>query len=295
MIRYSIADLENLTGIKAHTIRIWEKRYDLIRPHRTETNIRYYDNDQMRKLINVSTLLRGGMKISRISKLSDKEINERIADEIDGSSKDKDTLFEAYTGQLINAGLRFNETLFDQVLTNAVRRFGIQECYENLFIPLLQRVGIFWSVNDMNPAQEHFITSLLKQKLYAAIDSLPPATENDKSILLFLPQNESHEIGLIMAKYILRNAGKQVIYLGARVPFVNLESTVEQCRPTHLLFLLIQIHPFEQIQQYIDLLSATFNKKRIFVSGLPYILENLKIPDNITWIKSPREIGNIMN
>jgi methylmalonyl-CoA mutase cobalamin-binding subunit len=167
--------------------------------------------------------------------------------------------------------------------------------YEEVLIPLLNRVGMFWSTNSMNPAQEHFITNLVIQKLQAAIDALPDAPETSKSVLLFLPQNESHEIGLLMAKYILKNAGKRVIYLGARVPFNNLVETVQQCNPDSLLFFLIQVHPFEDIQAYLDKVSEEFTDKTIFVSGFPYILENLKMPFNITWISEPAEFERMLD
>jgi DNA-binding transcriptional MerR regulator len=294
MIRYSIADLENLTGIKAHTIRIWEKRYNLVNPHRTDTNIRYYDNDQMKKLINVGTLLRGGYKISKISKFSEIEMNEKIDDLLTRPVTSEDIIYEVYIGQLITAGLAFDEVAFDQTISNGIRRFGIQVSYVKILIPLLSRVGMFWSTNHMNPAQEHFITNLVEQKLHAAIDALPPAVEGEHSALLFLPQNESHEIGLLMAKYILRNAGMRVTYLGARVPFENLKSTVIQCKPTHMVFFFIQIHPFEQMQAYLDLMAEEFTDQQIFVSGFPYILDNLEIPSNITWITDPGNFEKII-
>lgn len=292
MIKYSIADLENITGIKAHTIRIWEKRYNLISPFRTTTNIRYYDNDQMKKLVNVSSLIKSGMKISKVSKLTSDELLDEINKRLAENTMTEASVYETYTGQLIKAGLEFDETTFDKVLSNALMRFGLQACYVKIMIPLMNRVGMFWCTNHMNPAQEHFVSSLIKQKLLAAIDSLPPAPTNQKPCLLFLPQNEDHEIGLLMAKYILRNSGKYVIYLGQRVPFDNLKSTVEQTKPGLLLFFIIQMHPLEQLQEYLDLISDEFRELQIFVSGFPYILSKLQIPSNINWIKNPQEIEN---
>lgn len=295
MIKYSIADLENITGIKAHTIRIWEKRFKLVTPFRTTTNIRYYDNDQMKKLVNVASLIRSGMKISKVSQLSNDQLNDEVGKRLVDTTATEASVFEACTGQLITAGLEFDETTFDKVFSNALLRYGLQACYEKILIPLMNRVGMFWCTNHMNPAQEHFVSNLVKQKLHAAIDSLPPATSNQKPCLLYLPQNEDHEIGLLMAKYILRNAGRHVIYLGQRVPFENLKGTVDQTRPSQLLFFIIQMHPVEQLQEYLELISEEFRSLQIFVSGFPYILSKLDIPNNIIWIQSPQDFEKMLD
>lgn len=294
MIKYSIADLENITGVKAHTIRIWEKRYELITPFRTSTNIRYYDNEQMKKLVNVVSLMRSGMKISKVSKLNIKEMADEINKRLSDNTQTEASVYESYTGKLITAGLEFDETTFNHVFSNALLRYGLHECYGKILIPLMNRVGMFWCTNHMNPAQEHFVSNLVKQKLHAATDSLPPATSDQKPCLLFLPQNEDHEIGLLMSKYILRDAGKNVIYLGPRVPFDNLKSTVNQTRPDQMLFFLVQMHPLEQLQEYLDLLSSEFKDIKLFLSGFPYILSNLNIPNNICWIRGPQDFEKML-
>ena len=295
MIRYSIADLENITGIKAHTIRIWEKRYNIIKPFRTTTNIRYYDNDQMLMLVNVAALIRSGMKISKIDKLSAGEIADEINSRLSGSSQTDEDNYEVYTAQLITFGLEFNENAFNTIFSNAMLRYRMLTCYEKILLPMMNRVGLYWSTNRLNPAQEHFVSNLLKQKLSAAIDSLPPTSSLQQPSLLFLPQNENHELGLLMAKYILRNAGKQVVYLGPQVPFDNLKSTVEQTRPSQMLFFLIQLHPFEELQNYIDRISVEFKNMKIFVAGFPSIFSKLNIPDNIILIPTPDEFDKMLS
>jgi len=294
MIKYSIADLENITGIKAHTLRIWEKRYNILTPFRTDTNIRYYDNDQMKKLVNIASLIQSGMKISKVSKLSNEDLSDEINKQLAGKSQTESSSYETYAGQLIKAGLEFDETTFNHVFSNALLRYGMQVCYDKILLPLMNRVGMFWCTNHMNPAQEHFVSNLVKQKLHAAIDSLPPATNSQKSSLLFLPQNEDHEIGLLMSKYILRNAGRNVIYLGQRVPLDNLKSTVKQTRPGQMLFFLVQMHPIESIQKYIDKISIEFKDIQIFVAGFPYIFSKLSIPKNITLIKNPEDFKKML-
>ncbi len=220
MITYSIADLENLTGIKAHTIRIWEKRYNVIEPSRTPTNIRYYSNDDMRKLINIAALLNAGMKISKISKLTSDELKAEINKRL-GAGTEEDVIAESYISQLINAGLEFNEPSFDKLFSSSILKYGIKDAYIKVLIPILNRIGLLWSTESLNPAQEHFISNLVKQKLYSAIDALPPAEGDQKPIVLFLPDFEDHEIGLLMSNFILRQAGRKVIYLGQKVPLAN--------------------------------------------------------------------------
>ena len=295
MIQYSIADLEHITGIKAHTIRIWEKRYNFIKAYRTATNIRYYDNDQMLKLINVAALLRSGMKISKIDKLTAGQIADEIDKRLSGTSQTEEEDYEMFTAQLISFGLEFNENGFNTIFSNAILRYGMQNCYEKIILPLMNRVGLYWSTNRLNPAQEHFVSNLVKQKLYAAIDSLPPAPSVQHPSLLFLPQNEDHEIGLLMAKYRLRSAGKQVIYLGQRVPFESVQSTVKQANPSQMLFFMVQMHPIEEMQEYINRISNEFKSLKIFVAGFPYILSNLTLPSNITWISTPDEFDRMIS
>lgn len=294
MIKYSIADLENITGIKAHTIRIWEKRYNLIRPFRTTTNIRYYDNDQMKKLVNVTSLIRSGMKISKVSQLNAEQLNEELNKRLADTTPTESIAYETYTGQLINAGLSFDENTFDKVFSNALVGYGLEICYQKIMMPLMNRVGLLWNTNFMNPSQEHFISNLIRQKIFAAINSLPPATSGQKPCILFLPQNEDHEMGLLMSKYILRSAGSKVIYLGQRVPFASLTSTVEQVQPSQLLFFIIQTHPLEQLQEYLELVSVSFPKLGIFLSGSPALLSKLAIPSNITWIQSPQDFEKML-
>lgn len=289
MITYSIADLENLTGIKAHTIRIWEKRYNVIEPSRTPTNIRYYSNDDMRKLINIAALMNAGMKISKISKLSPDELNNEISKRLAAGSED-DVVAESYISQLINAGLDFNEPSFDKLFSSAIMKYGIKDAYIKVLIPVLNRVGLLWSTENLNPAQEHFISNMVKQKLYSAIDALPPAEGDQKPIVLFLPDYEDHEIGLLMANFILRQAGRKVIYLGQKVPMVNVVDTVNECNPSQLLFFLVQTRPTDFLQSYIDQLYSEFETLHIYLAGNKQLIESLKLPKNFQAITDPEKI-----
>lgn len=280
MIQYSINELESLTGIKAHTIRIWEKRYDLLRPERTGTNIRHYSNDELRRLINVTTLYNGGMKISHIVELSENEVNKKINELISASQPEQTALYEPYIGNLISASLNFDELSFEKNFSNAILRYGLLNTYQFILVPMLQRIGILWTSQKMNPGQEHFISSLILQKIYSAIDGLQPSTESNEKWLLFLPQHEFHEIGLLIANYLLRNAGKKVIYLGPRVPYEALAKTVEFSKPTHLMLVIVRNQTVEELQEYMDKLALDFKGLKILIAGNSKLLSlaNIKKP-----------------
>jgi len=286
MIQYSINELESLTGIKAHTIRIWEKRYGLLKPERTDTNIRHYSNEELRKLINVTTLYNGGMKISHIVNLSEQEINLKISELITNSQTEQTVIYEPYIGNLINASLNFDEVSFEKNFSNAILRYGLANTYQFILLPMLQRIGILWNTEKMNPAQEHFISNLVLQKIYSAIDGLQPSTESNEKWLLFLPQHEFHEIGLLVANYLLRNAGKKVIYLGSRVPYDALLQTAQINKPTHLMLVIVRNQPIEELQEYLDKLAIDFKDSKIKIAGNPFLLSQANIKKPISLIES---------
>lgn len=290
MSTYSIKDLEGLTNLKAHTIRTWELRYALLKPRRTSTNIRFYDDEQLKKLLNVCTLMNAGMKISHISKLTSKEISKEI-DELMKGQTAPDTQVETIINQALIAISTYNEPLFDKIFANAILRFGMVQTYLNIIYPLMMKTGIMWSNNDLIPAQEHFFSNLVKQKLFAAIDALPPASQLNQTWVLFLNENEQHEIGLLFAAYLLRQQGKRVIYLGTNVPYNNLSAVVKQCNPTHIYTFITRNMPGEELGSFINALCHDFKKLEIGVSGRTEMVENKIHAKNIHWIK---EIPSLM-
>lgn len=294
MIKYSISDLEKLTGIKAHTIRIWEQRYGLLTPLRTATNIRYYDDNQLKKLLNVSTLLRNGIKISHISSMTEEEIHSKL-DKVAAELKEPGKQYEIFINQLVSSGLTFNEPQFEKTFSSCLLRFGLQDTYVNVIYPLLDKVGLMWGKDELNPAQEHFVSNLLKQKLFTALDALPAVTSSSKSFVLFLPEEENHEIGLLFANYLLRSYHHKVIYLGQDVPFTNLEETVDFTKPTHLMTFLVGSQPQTNAQKYIDRLALRFKDLEILVSGNPWVIGKLKLTFNIHWVKSVEDFNKFIN
>lgn len=221
--KYSIKDLEHLTGVKAHTIRIWEQRYEIVCPERTATNIRYYRDKDLKKLLNVAVLVHNGMKISKVAQLSDSERNALVLD----SSKYHGHYDSQINGLKI-AMLDFNETLFDRILTNSMATVGSDETFTKIVGGFIQQVGLLWQTNTISVTHEHFASNLIKQKLFVAIDNILESQPgpDKKTFLLYLPADELHELGLLYINFILKNAGHRVLYLGQSVPIDYLSEVV---------------------------------------------------------------------
>jgi MerR family transcriptional regulator, light-induced transcriptional regulator len=285
MISYSINDLEKITGIKAHTIRIWEKRYNVVTPSRTPTNIRYYQDEDLKKLLNVSTLNRHGFRISEIVKMPEDEINEKIL-EISGKSND----YESQINNLIVAMIELNEDNFDKVLSNATLKLGFEKSVTNILYPFLEKIGVLWQIGTINPAQEHFVTNLIRQKLIIAIDGQGQTPQPDaKTFLLFLPEKELHELGLLFYSYILKKNGQKVIYLGQSVPFDDLIEVMKIRNADYLLTYFIAAISPKDLPDYINRLSKTFPKKGIFATGIQLLELNEKMPENVFLIENAEE------
>ncbi len=263
---YTIKDLERLSSQKAHTIRIWEQRYALLEPERTETNIRVYNDDQLKKLLNVCALLERGMKISHISKLSKTEIQDEIEKIIAGSHQ-ADNQTETIISQALAATATYDELLFSEMFSASVGILGLQSTYIKVIYPLLVRTGLMWTRDSLLPAQEHFLSNLVRQKLFAAINQIPFPVTADQTWLLFLNEQEDHEIGLLFANYLLRQNGKKVIYLGARVPYSNLSNVITNANPTHIYTFLVGGQPEQNVELLLSNLSVDFGKTTICFSG----------------------------
>lgn len=215
MAVYSIKELENLSGIKAHTIRIWEKRYCLIEPHRTNTNIRYYTDNDLKKILNVAVLNRHGIKISNIAKLNDLELKEEIL-RVSGTSLSSDTIVDSMVMSMID----LDEYKLESLIEKSITKKGLKTTVIEVLCPFLQKVGILWQSGEVYPAQEHFVSFLIRQKIIAATDGLSNTfNPNGKKFLLLLPEGEWHEIGLLIAQYVIKEARQEVIYLGQSVPY----------------------------------------------------------------------------
>ena len=290
---YTIKDLEKLSTQKAHTIRIWEQRYALLTPERTDTNIRYYDDDQLKKLLNVCTLIDRGMKISHISKLSKSEMADEIAKVIVGTYQE-DIQLEGIISQSLIAISSYNESMFNEMYATAVGTLGLQETYVRVIYPLLLRTGLLWTNDVLLPAQEHFLSNLIRQKFFAAIESLPLPATSDQSWILFLNEEEDHEIGLLFANYLLRQHGKKVIYLGARVPYENLSGVIRNSKTTHLYTFFVKNQLENKLEKLVANLTSDFADTTLCISGGGDKLKDLPKLNNIHHISTIESLLEII-
>jgi DNA-binding transcriptional MerR regulator len=282
---YTIRELENLSGIKAHTIRIWEKRYKLISPHRTSTNIRTYCDAELKKLLNISILNRKGFKISKIASMSADEINGQI----NQLSQDV-TSAESQIESLTLAMIDFDEFRFEQVLAKTIIQFGFEEAVIRILYPFFTKVGVLWQTGSINPAQEHFISNLIRQKLFTAIDGLISAAKPEgKQFVFFLPEGELHEIGLLFCCYLVKKRGHNTIYLGQSVPLNGLKEVVLMHQVDYLVTAMTSSFKSNDLNLYIWSLSDTFHNNTIFLSGNQSFFLTYPLPGNIVRVSSPIE------
>jgi len=277
MANYSIKDLENFTGIKAHTIRIWEKRYNIVQPKRTCTNIRYYDDEDLKKLLNISILNRHGVKISNIVSFAEESITEKILN-FSQSKNDVESQIEG----LVLAMIDLDEMTFEKIFNTSVINLGFEEAILKLIYPFFEKIGILWQIGTINPAQEHFISNLLRQKLLAAVDGVVNMNNgNTKSFVLFLPEGEYHELGLIFIHYILRKYQHRVYYLGESLPVNGLIEIVNIKKIDYLVTSIVSSMSGEEINSYIHKLADHFPNQTIFLSGPRVRSLDFTLPKNI--------------
>lgn len=291
MANYSIKDLENFTGIKAHTIRIWEKRYNVVEPKRTDTNIRYYDDEDLKTLLNVSILNRHGYKISNIVCFTPRSINEKIIN-LAQTQNDVESQIES----LVLAMIDLDENKFDKIFNTAVINLGFEDTILKLIYPFFNKIGILWQIGTINPAQEHFISNLLRQKLIVAIDGITQSlNDKSKNFLLFLPEGEFHELGLIFYQYLLKKQNHKVIYLGESVPTEAISEIKKTIKVDYMVTSLITAISSEDLSEYINMLSTKFLDTTTFLSGLQVELIDFDIPKNIKPISSVLQFKKILS
>jgi len=255
MSTYSIKDLEQVSGIKAHTIRIWEQRYHFLQPSRTQTNIRSYSSDELKIILNVSLLNKYGFKISHIDKMSADQIEEKIL-----SLNQIDAIRERVVNVLIKEMVSLNMHAFEKQLDLYVAQKGIEKTITEIIFPFLERVGILWMTNHINPAQEHLATNILRQKLILGIEKLPPIYETNKNVALFVPEGEYHEIGLLFLYFLLKQQGVYVYYLGVNVPMKDLAFLNEHKKPNYIFCHLTspsKVFKLDRFMSQVDHISAT--------------------------------------
>lgn len=288
MANYSIKEVEHLSGIKAHTIRIWEKRYNIVEPKRTDTNIRYYDDEDLKKILNVSVLNRYGYKISRIAELPDDKLHRELMS-IAQSNGNLDGQIE----NLIMAMIDFDEGMFDNIFNRAVVNLGFEETIVKLIYPFFEKIGILWTTGNINPAQEHFISNLIRQKMIVAINDLPKSGSGHScNFVLFLPEGEWHELGLLFFTYIIKRNGHRITYLGSSLPVDCLKELEKHSPFTHIVTTIKSSIASNQLPNYLMSLASRFSDKTIFLLGARCHMEyskrpaNLVLPENLEEFKT---------
>jgi MerR family transcriptional regulator, light-induced transcriptional regulator len=259
MAVYSIKELEKLSGIKAHTLRIWEKRYNLIDPHRTNTNIRYYTDNDLKKILNVSVLYRHGIKISSIARLNDLELREEIL-RVSTTSDSSDSIINSMVLSMID----LDEYKLEAMIDKSINKIGLKSTVIEVLYPFLEKVGILWQSGDVYPAQEHFVTFLIRKKIIAATDRISkPFNPEGKKFLLFLPEGEWHEIALLFAQYLIVEANHEVIYLGQSVPYSDALAIGASKKFDYILISCSNSKPGFEIGLYLKELGVAFPDKKV--------------------------------
>ncbi|UEG50547.1 MerR family transcriptional regulator [Ferruginibacter lapsinanis] len=281
MNSFTIKDLENLSGVKAHTIRIWEQRYNFLKPDRTETNIRYYSNAELKQLLNIALLNKYGFKISHINKMNIKEVNEKIL-----SLTNAEALQERIVNELIQHMIDMDIEGLGNVLDKYIMSKGIERTITQIVFPFLEKIGILWVTNHINPAQEHLVSNLIRQKLIVGIDGIVTSINTDKKVLLFLPEGEHHELGLLFINYLLRRRGVATIYLGANIPMQDVDYVVKLKKPTHIYSHLTAISHSFNFDKFISTLTKWFAGTPVIISGQLTTTYSKKIPAPIAFKKS---------
>lgn len=290
--KYFIKDLENITGIKAHTIRIWEQRYKILKPKRTDTAVRYYEEDDLKFMLNVAILNQNGYKISKLAKLSREEIAKKCLTISETSAE-----YGSQINALSSAMLEFDEREFNKILSINILKMNMENCMIDIIFPFLSHVGVLWSAGSIHPAHEHFITNLIRQRLYVSIDNLAkhPSVGSEK-FLLFVPSGEPHDIGLLFANYILRARGFEVIYLGTGMPIEDLNNIFKVHNPEYIFTSLTSMNSELPTQIYINAIARSWPNKNIYITG-PQVnkRKDLEMPTNVVKVENPSHFMTLVD
>jgi DNA-binding transcriptional MerR regulator len=244
---YSISDIEGLIGIKAHTIRAWEVRYNLVPPKRTPTNIRFYDEDDLKMLLNIVALNENGYKISRIAQMNKKKILDLVTQLKSDWGNDAVQMLN-----LSNATLNYDEVAFSDILGSCIREVGLTKTMDQVLFPFMKRIGMLWQTGTIEPSHEHFASNLIREKIIVEIDRVEkPGHKSPKRFLLFLPEGEMHETGLLFARYLLKKCGHDTLYLGQEIPYSDIRKVIESYKPDFAFIVLTSLNLGKDINKII--------------------------------------------
>ena len=282
---FTIKDLENLSGIKAHTIRIWEQRYNFLKPNRTGTNIRYYCNQELKTILNISLLNKYGYKISHIGRMSEQELKNKIL-LLSGNEAQQERIINELLAHMID----LNIELFEELLTKYILMKGIDKTINQIIFPFLHRIGILWMTNHIHPAQEHLVTNIVRQKLIVGIEATVTHRRIDKSVLLFLPEGEHHELGLLYVHYLLKNHGVNVLYLGSDIPLEDIGFVCKFKSPDYLYTHLTCIAGSFNFEKFLTQLTQQIPGMPLVISGQLAHARMKSIPEGVSFRRSLPEV-----
>ncbi len=281
---FTIKDLENLSGIKAHTIRIWEQRYNFLKPNRTDTNIRYYSNQELKTILNISLLNKYGFKISHINRMTELDLKTKIV-----SLSDRIAQQERLVNELITYMIDLDIDCFEKVLDGFILAKGIDKAITQIVFPFLHRIGVLWVTNHINPVQEHLVTNIIRQKLIVGIEGTMTHRRTSKTVLLFLPEGEHHELGLLYVCYLLKMQGIGVLYLGADMPMKDVEFACRRKTPDYVYTHLTGIAGSFNFEKFLLQATQRFTAPLV-ISGELARTHLRKIPENVNFRRSIAEV-----
>lgn len=282
---FSIKELESLSGIKAHTIRIWEQRYKFLKPHRTPTNIRTYDNEELKTLLTVALLNKYGYKISQIDEM---QAEERL--KVVLNLQYAEAQIENGVNELIGCMIDLKNIDFEEALNKHIQENGLQLTISELIFKFLERTGILWQTNRINPAHEHIVSNIIRQKIVSAINDLPLQKTAAPVYLLFLPEDEHHELGLLFVYYLLKKNHIPVLYLGANVPLKDVEYVIQLKNPQAAYLHLTSFPPQQKLEKFLHQLVLRCKGIKILISGSVTAKFPKSVPGNIIPLKSFSEV-----
>lgn len=286
MVVYSIKDLENLTGVKAHTLRVWEQRYGIIQPKRTETNIRYYLEDDLKLILKVALLNKNGIKISKIACLSKDEIQHKAVELTDFSPQMASSL-DSLTMSILN----LDEYKINHILENYIRQIGFEETFEQVVFPLLDKIGHMWMTGCMSKVHENFVTTIIIRKTISEINKYPIQKSSSKPMsLLFLPEGERQELSMNFMHLILRNKGLRVMNLGSNVSVDVLKQTQEITKAKYIFTIINELFADGNLQQFIDSLCKQMPESLFLISGYQTIRQDIELPKNCKILLGLKEL-----
>ena len=277
MAVYSIKDLEKLSGIKAHTLRVWEQRYDIIHPQRTKTNIRYYLDDDLKFILNIALLNKNGIKISKIAQMSREEIAEKVA-AISEINFEYGTQLDALTISMIE----MDEYKFDRIIRTNIQQLGFERTMLEIIYPFLDKLSVLWLTGSINPVQENFMSYLIRQKIVVAIDNEPLVNGKDVNrFLIYLPEGEKQELSMLFMHYLLKSRGNHVIYLGQDITLTDLKDASNIYKPDYIFTMITETFSKEPLQQYIDRLAENLTGSQLLLSGYQVVTQAVKLPERV--------------